>query len=74
MNFGVTLQEKANRNLGECIEVRELIIALLEILTRYEPQQVLEDFTEEFYRRYGVECVSTSTTTNENCALSLIPR
>lgn len=26
--------------------------------TRYEPQEVLEDFTEEFRRRYGVECVS----------------
>ena len=24
----------------------------------YEPQQVLTDFTEEFRRRYGVECVS----------------
>ena len=29
-----------------------------EIYTRYEPQEVLEDFTEEFRRRYGVECVS----------------
>lgn len=43
---------------GKCIEARELIIALPEVYTRYEPQQVLEDFTEEFRKRYGVECVS----------------
>lgn len=43
---------------GKCIEARELIIALPEIYTQYEPQQVLEDFTEQFRRRYGVECVS----------------
>lgn len=43
---------------GKCIEARELIIALPEIYTRYEPQQVLEDFTEEFRKQYGVECVS----------------
>ena len=64
MNFGVTLQGKASRNLseavrkGKCIEARELIIALPEVYTKYEPQEVLEDFTEEFHRRYGVECVS----------------
>ena len=44
---------------GKCIEARELIIALPEVYTQYEPQQVLTDFTEEFRRRYGVECVST---------------
>ncbi|MGT2846270.1 MobA/MobL family protein [Streptococcus massiliensis] len=43
---------------GKCIEARELIIALPEIYTQYEPQMVLEDFTNEFRRRYGVECVS----------------
>lgn len=43
---------------GRCIDARELIIALPEVYTQYEPQQVLEDFTEEFHRRYGVECVS----------------
>ena len=43
---------------GKCIEARELIIALPEVYIRYEPQEVLEDFTEEFHRRYGVECVS----------------
>ena len=40
---------------GKCIEARELIIALPEIYTQYEPQMVLEDFTNEFHRRYGVE-------------------
>lgn len=35
-----------------------MIIALPEIYTRYKPQEVLEDFTEEFRKRYGVECVS----------------
>ena len=39
---------------GKCIEARELIIALPEVYTRYEPQEVLEDFTEEFRKRYGV--------------------
>lgn len=43
---------------GKCIEARELIIALPEVYTAYEPQQVLEDFTEKFRRRYNVECVS----------------
>ena len=43
---------------GKCIEARELIIALPEVYTQYEPQQELTDFTEEFRRRYGVECVS----------------
>ena len=43
---------------GKCIEARELIIALPEVYTQYEPQQVLTDFTEEFRRRYGVEGVS----------------
>mgnify|MGYP001055726791 CR=1 FL=1 len=43
---------------SKCIEARELIIALPEVYTKYEPQEVLEDFTEEFHRRYGVECVS----------------
>ena len=57
-------QQEFNRSGadGKCIEARELIIALPEIYTAYEPQQVLEDFTEDFRRRYNVECVSLSTT------------
>ena len=43
---------------GSCIEARELIIALPEIYTTYDPQEVLTEFTEEFRRRYNVECVS----------------
>ena len=44
--------------VGECIEARELIIALPEEYTQYAPQVVLQKFTDEFKRRYGVECVS----------------
>ena len=43
---------------GKCIEARELIIALPEAYTQYDPGQVLEDFTEKFHKKYGVECVS----------------
>lgn len=35
-----------------------MIIALPEVYTTYEPQQVLEDFTEKFCRQYNVKCVS----------------
>lgn len=43
---------------GKCIEARELIIALPEEYTRLNPQQVLESFTDEFRKRYNVECIS----------------
>ena len=43
---------------GKCIEARELIIALPEEYTKLNPQQVLESFTDEFRKRYNVECVS----------------
>ena len=43
---------------GRCIEARELIIALPELYTEYDPDKVLKDFTDLFRRRYGVECVS----------------
>lgn len=43
---------------GKCIEAREFIIALPEKFTRYDPQRVLTKFTEEFQKRYNVECVS----------------
>ena len=49
---------KRSGTAGKCIEARELIIALPEVYTKYEPQQVLEDFTEHFRKQYGVECVS----------------
>lgn len=43
---------------GKCIEARELIIALPENYTRYDPDKVLRDFTDQLKKRYGVECVS----------------
>lgn len=43
---------------GKCIEARELVIALPETFTQYEPQELLQQFTDEFRKRYGVECVS----------------
>lgn len=43
---------------GKCIEARELIIALPENYTKYDPQQILETFTEAFNNRYHIECVS----------------
>lgn len=43
---------------GKCIEARELIIALPEEYTQLDPRQVLQEFTEQFKKRYDVECVS----------------
>ena len=59
-NLAMESQQEFRRSgaEGKCIEAREMIIALPEVYTQYEPQQVLEDFTDEFRRRYGVECVS----------------
>lgn len=43
---------------GKCIEARELIIALPEEYTQFDPNRVLREFTEQFKKRYDVECVS----------------
>ena len=43
---------------GKCIEARELIIALPEEYTQFDPKWVLREFTEQFKKRYDVECVS----------------
>ena len=43
---------------GKCIEARELIIALPEEYTQFDPNRVLQEFTEQFKKRYNVECVS----------------
>ncbi len=43
---------------GKCIEARELIIALPEEYTQFDPRQVLQEFKEQFKKRYDVECVS----------------
>ena len=43
---------------GRCIEARELIIALPKSLQQFNPNELLKYFTEEFKRKYGVECSS----------------
>ncbi|MGL6200454.1 MAG: MobA/MobL family protein [Lachnospiraceae bacterium] len=43
---------------GNCIEARELIIALPEQYLEYDPQEVLERFTNDFKNRHKVECAS----------------
>ena len=43
---------------GKCIKARELIIALPEEYTQFDPNRVLREFTEQFKKRYDVECVS----------------
>ena len=40
---------------GKCIEARELIIALPEEYTQFDPNRVLREFTEQFKKRYDVE-------------------
>ncbi|MEZ3445044.1 MAG: MobA/MobL family protein, partial [Lachnospiraceae bacterium] len=44
---------------GKCIEAREFIIALPESFPNlYEPDKLLQIFTDRFKEKYGVECVS----------------
>lgn len=44
---------------GKCIEARELIIALPESFPDlYDPDRLLQMFTNRFKKKYGVECVS----------------
>lgn len=43
---------------GKCIEARELIIALPEQYLEYDPQEVLERFTNNFKSRHKVECAA----------------
>ncbi len=44
---------------GKCIEAREFIIALPESFPNlYEPDKLLQLFTDRFKVKYGVECVS----------------
>ena len=44
---------------GKCIEARELIIALPESFPElYDPDRLLQLFTNSFKEKYGVECVS----------------
>ena len=43
---------------GQCIEARELIIALPESFVDYEPEKLLKLFAEHFKQYYGVECIA----------------
>lgn len=43
---------------GKCIEARELIIALPESFTEYQPDRVLQLFTNHFQQNYGTECIA----------------
>ena len=49
---------------GKCIEARELIIALPEIYTTFDPQQVLEEFTNKFGSSTEWNVYRLCTTTN----------
>ena len=43
---------------GKCIEARELIIALPESFTEYQPDRLLQLFTNHFRQNYGAECIA----------------
>ena len=69
-------QDEFRRSMtkGKCIEARELIIALPEEYTQFDPNRVLREFTEQFKKRYGVECVSAlhHNKTKKNYQIHLI--
>lgn len=44
--------------VGNCIEARELIIALPESFVDYDPNRLLELFTNHFKQNYGTECIA----------------
>ena len=43
---------------GKCIEARELIIALPESFIEYQPERLLQLFTNHFKQNYGAECIA----------------
>lgn len=43
---------------GKCIEARELIIALPESFAEYQPDRLLQLFTNHFKQNYGTECIA----------------
>ena len=49
---------KKSGTAGQCIEARELIIALPEEFTSINPDILLKIFSEKFRMDYGVECIS----------------
>lgn len=75
-NLAKECQEEFKRygTEGKCIEARELIIALPEEYTQFDPDQVLEDFTTQFKKRYDVECISAlhHNKTKKNLHIHLI--
>ena len=54
-NSGGNLQSGTE---GKCIEARELIIALPESFTEYQPDRLLQLFTNHFKQNYGTECIA----------------
>ena len=49
---------KRSGTKGECIEARELIIAIPEEYTRYDPEKLLQYFVESYRKEYGCECIA----------------
>ncbi len=49
---------KKSGTSGQCIEARELIIALPESFVDYPPNMVLRLFVEHFKNNYGTECIA----------------
>ena len=49
---------RSHQKTGKCIEARELIIALPESLQASDPKKLLEQFTEKFRSKYGVQCAA----------------
>lgn len=43
---------------GKCIEAREVIIALPESFVEYNPNRLLEVFTNHFKQNFGTECIA----------------
>lgn len=43
---------------GKCIEARELIIALPEMFVDYNPDRLLQAFTNHFKQQYGTDCIA----------------
>lgn len=49
---------KQSGTKGDCIEARELIIALPEPLVELEPEKLLRGVVERFREKYGVDCIA----------------
>ena len=49
---------KQSGTKGDCIEARELIIALPEPLVELDPEKLLRGVVERFREKYGVDCIA----------------